>query len=136
MEIISFLAAPFVAIGHVITFLARVLGNLVLSVPGVPRPADATLAGPAVTLAPVLTGRFVERLFGGDVSLRPLVAVKLTGLTVRQLSDPLVRGDDYLGTAGMPTWLWLSMHPTFLAVSKVVAVVSPRRGLSHLVGSY
>lgn len=48
--------------------------------------------------------------------------------TVQQLSDPLVRGDDYIGTAGMEPNLWLSLHPTFLAVTKVLGVV-----LGHLV---
>lgn len=48
--------------------------------------------------------------------------------TVQQLSDPLVRGDDYLGTAGMTPNLWLSLHPTFLAVTKVLGVV-----LGHIV---
>lgn len=49
--------------------------------------------------------------------------------TIHQLSDPLVRGDDYLGTAGLTPNLWLSLHPTFLAVTKVVGVV-----LGHIVG--
>lgn len=48
--------------------------------------------------------------------------------TVQQLSDPLVRGDNYFGTAGMTPNLWLSMHPTFLAVTKVLGVV-----LGHIV---
>lgn len=46
------------------------------------------------------------------------------------LSDPMVRGDDYLGTAGLSPALWLSYHPTFLATVKVVAVV-----LGHVVGA-
>jgi hypothetical protein len=49
--------------------------------------------------------------------------------TVIQLSDPFSRGDDYLGTADLQVNYWLSMHPTFLAVSKVVAVA-----LGHVVG--
>ena len=49
--------------------------------------------------------------------------------TIHQLSDPLVRGDDYLGTAGLQPNLWLSLHPTFLAVTKVLGVV-----LGHIVG--
>ena len=43
--------------------------------------------------------------------------------TVVQLSDPLSRGDDLLGTADLQVSYWLSMHPTFLATTKVVAVV-------------
>jgi hypothetical protein len=49
--------------------------------------------------------------------------------TVIQLSDPFSRGDDYLGTADLQVNYWLSTHPTFLAVSKVVAVA-----LGHVVG--
>ncbi len=50
-------------------------------------------------------------------------------LTLIQLSDPFTRGDDYLGTADLQVGRWLSNHPTFLAVTKVVAVV-----LGHVVG--
>jgi hypothetical protein len=49
--------------------------------------------------------------------------------TLIQLSDPFSRGDDYLGTADLQVNYWLSMHPTFLAVTKVVAVA-----LGHVVG--
>lgn len=50
-------------------------------------------------------------------------------VTIRQLSDPLLRGDDFLGTAAMPVNLWLSMNPTVLAVTKVLAVV-----VGHVLG--
>ncbi|MBS2936925.1 hypothetical protein KDN32_04100 [Nocardioides sp. J2M5] len=50
-------------------------------------------------------------------------------LTLIQLSDPFSRGDDYLGTADLQVSYWLSGHPTFLAVTKVLAVV-----LGHVVG--
>ncbi|UFN46100.1 hypothetical protein [Nocardioides okcheonensis] len=50
-------------------------------------------------------------------------------LTVIQLSDPFSRGDDFLGTADLQVSYWLSGHPTFLAVTKVLAVV-----LGHVVG--
>ena len=49
--------------------------------------------------------------------------------TLIQLSDPFSRGDDYLGTADLQISYWLSEHPTFLAVTKVVAVA-----LGHVVG--
>ncbi|GAA5124267.1 hypothetical protein GCM10023339_45500 [Alloalcanivorax gelatiniphagus] len=49
--------------------------------------------------------------------------------TVIQLSDPFSRGDDYLGTADLQVSYWLSSHPTFLAVTKVLAVT-----LGHVVG--
>jgi hypothetical protein len=49
--------------------------------------------------------------------------------TLIQLSDPFSRGDDYLGTADLQINYWLSSHPTFLAVTKVLAVA-----LGHVVG--
>ncbi|KQV65987.1 hypothetical protein ASC64_12420 [Nocardioides sp. Root122] len=49
--------------------------------------------------------------------------------TLIQLSDPFSRGDDYLGTADLQVNYWISLHPTFLAVTKVLAVV-----LGHVVG--
>ena len=49
--------------------------------------------------------------------------------TLIQLSDPLSRGDDYLGTAGLQVNRWLSAHPTFLATTKVLAVVT-----GHVLG--
>ena len=49
--------------------------------------------------------------------------------TVVLLSDPLGRGDDLLGTGGWQVNYWLSTHPTFLAVTKVVAVVT-----GHVLG--
>jgi hypothetical protein len=49
--------------------------------------------------------------------------------TLIDLSDPFSRGDDYLGTADLQVNYWLSAHPTFLAVTKVLAVA-----LGHVVG--
>ena len=49
--------------------------------------------------------------------------------TLIQLSDPFSRGDNYLGTADLQINYWLSGHPTFLAVTKVLAVT-----LGHVVG--
>ena len=49
--------------------------------------------------------------------------------TLIQLSDPFSRGDDYLGTADLQVNYWISAHPTFLAVTKVLAVT-----LGHVVG--
>jgi hypothetical protein len=49
--------------------------------------------------------------------------------TLVLLSDPLTRGDDYLGTADWQVNYWLSTHPTFLAVTKVAAVVT-----GHVLG--
>lgn len=49
--------------------------------------------------------------------------------TLVLLSDPLSRGDDLLGTGDWTVSYWLSEHPQFLAVTKVVAVVT-----GHLLG--
>jgi len=49
--------------------------------------------------------------------------------TITQLSDPLSRGDNLLGTADLSVNRWLSYHPTFLARLKVLAVVT-----GHVLG--
>ncbi len=49
--------------------------------------------------------------------------------TMIQLSDPMVRGDNYLGTANWSVNYWLSFHPSLLASLKVLAVVT-----GHVVG--
>jgi hypothetical protein len=49
--------------------------------------------------------------------------------TVIQLSDPMVEGQNLLGTANWTVNYWLSFHPTFLASVKVLAVVT-----GHIVG--
>ena len=49
--------------------------------------------------------------------------------TLIQLSDPMVRGDNLLGTADWSVNYWLSFHPTLLAVLKVLAIVT-----GHIVG--
>ncbi len=49
--------------------------------------------------------------------------------TIARLSDPMETGANILGTAGLSPNLWLSAHPTFLATTKVLAVVT-----GHVVG--
>jgi len=49
--------------------------------------------------------------------------------TLVQLSDPMVKGQNLLGTANWSVNYWLSYHPTVLADIKVLAVV-----LGHIVG--
>jgi len=44
--------------------------------------------------------------------------------TVVQLSDPLGKGWNLLGTADWTVSYWLSTHPTFLAILKVLSVVT------------
>ncbi|MBW8751170.1 MAG: hypothetical protein JF565_07050 [Propionibacteriales bacterium] len=49
--------------------------------------------------------------------------------TLIQLSDPMVSGQNLLGTANWTVNYWLSFHPTVLASIKVLAVV-----IGHIVG--
>ena len=49
--------------------------------------------------------------------------------TLIQLSDPMVDGSNYLGTAGLAVSYWIIAHPSFLAAVKVVAVVT-----GHVLG--
>jgi hypothetical protein len=49
--------------------------------------------------------------------------------TLIQASDPFSNGSNLLGTANLEVNYWLSFHPTFLAVFKVVAVV-----VGHVLG--
>jgi hypothetical protein len=49
--------------------------------------------------------------------------------TLIQLSDPLVRGDNLLGTGNWEVQYWLSFHPSILAVVKVLAVIT-----GHITG--
>ncbi len=49
--------------------------------------------------------------------------------TIVQLSDPLSRGDNLLGTGDLAVNYWLSYHPNFLARLKVLAVV-----IGHVLG--
>jgi hypothetical protein len=44
--------------------------------------------------------------------------------TIAYLSDPLTRGWNLLGTRDLRTSYWISSHPTFLAVLKVLSVVT------------
>ncbi|WP_101523781.1 hypothetical protein [Nocardioides houyundeii] len=49
--------------------------------------------------------------------------------TLIQMSDPLSRGDNWLGTADWSVNYWLSYHPTLLANIKVAGVV-----IGHILG--
>lgn len=55
--------------------------------------------------------------------------VEIGTQTLIQASDPLSNGSDLLGTGSWSVPYWMSYHPTFLADSKVVAVVT-----GHIVG--
>jgi hypothetical protein len=49
--------------------------------------------------------------------------------TIAKLSDPMGTGENLLGTGNLHVNYWLSTHPTFLAVVKVLAVVT-----GHVLG--
>jgi hypothetical protein len=49
--------------------------------------------------------------------------------TLIYLSDPMVDGSDLLGTADLQVNYWLTLHPTFLAVTKVASIVG-----GHVLG--
>lgn len=49
--------------------------------------------------------------------------------TLIYASDPFSNGSNWFGTADLPLFTWLSYHPTFLANTKVVAVI-----LGHVLG--
>ncbi|WP_242498611.1 hypothetical protein [Nocardioides ganghwensis] len=87
--------------------------------PGTPRRALPDLF--AHSVVPIIVGYIVAHYL--------TYFVEYGQQTVIQLSDPFTRGDDYLGTADLQVNYWLSMHPTFLAVTKVLAVA-----LGHVVG--
>lgn len=79
---------------------------------------------------PDLFAHSVVPIIGGYIVAHYLTYfVEYGQQTLIQLSDPFSRGDDYLGTADLQINYWLSGHPTFLAVTKVLAVA-----LGHVVG--
>lgn len=49
--------------------------------------------------------------------------------TLAQISDPLVNGSNVFGTADLGVNYWLSLHPTLLATTKVLAIV-----IGHVLG--
>jgi hypothetical protein len=70
----------------------------------------------AHTLVPIIVGY----IFAHYLSM----LVERGQLTLIQLSDPFSTGANVLGMSGRGVNYWLSLHPTFLAVTKVVAVIS------------
>jgi hypothetical protein len=75
----------------------------------------------AHSVVPIIVGYFVAHY------LSYFIVVGQS--TIMQLSDPLVRGDNYLGTADWTTNIWILYHPGFLANAKVLAVVT-----GHVLG--
>lgn len=75
----------------------------------------------APSVAPIIVGYMVAHYLS--------YFVEYGQTTILQLSDPLVRGANLLGTADWSVNYWLSFHPTALASIKVVAIVT-----GHVVG--
>jgi hypothetical protein len=76
----------------------------------------------AHSVVPIIVGYFVAHYL--------TLFVETGQQTLVQMSDPLATGADLLGTADMGVSFYLSLHPTGLAVTKVVAVV-----VGHLLGA-
>jgi hypothetical protein len=75
----------------------------------------------AHSLVPIVVGYMVAHYLS--------YFVEVGQQTVIYLSDPMVEGANLLGTADLQVNYWLSLHPTFLATAKVVAIVS-----GHVLG--
>ncbi|HET6561070.1 MAG TPA: hypothetical protein VFG72_04290 [Marmoricola sp.] len=75
----------------------------------------------AHSLVPIVVGYMVAHYLS--------YFVEVGQQTLIYLSDPMVDGSNYLGTADLQVSYWLSLHPTFLATSKVVAIVG-----GHVLG--
>lgn len=86
---------------------------------GVPAAAPARYAH---SLLPIVLGYVVAHYL--------TLFVETGQSTLIQMSDPLGRGWDLFGTADRQVDLWLSLHPTFLASTKVTAIV-----LGHLLAA-
>ena len=80
---------------------------------------------------PALFAHSVVPIIVGYIVAHYLTYLVETGQqTLVQLSDPMATGKaNLLGTGNLQVNYWLSLHPTFLAVTKVLAVVS-----GHVLG--
>ena len=75
----------------------------------------------AHSMVPIIVGYIVAHYLSYFVEVGQQTAV--------QLSDPLGKGWNLLGTADWTVSYWLSTHPTFLAILKVLSVVT-----GHVLG--
>jgi hypothetical protein len=75
----------------------------------------------AHSVAPIIVGYIVAHYLS--------YFVEVGQQTLVLLSDPLAKGWNLLGTANWPVSYWISEHPTFLAVLKVLSVVT-----GHVLG--
>lgn len=103
-----------------VTFAFATMSTGVVESPGSPRRRDLPDLF-AHSVVPIVVGYFVAHYLSYFVE---------TGQqTLAQLSDPMANGSNLLGTANWEVGYWLSAHPTFLAVTKVLAVVT-----GHVLG--
>jgi len=103
----------------VVALLFVAATTVVPSATGVPRLAMPALF--AHSLVPIVVGYFTAHYLS--------YFVEVGQQTLIYLSDPLVNGADLLGTADLQVNYWLTVHATFLAVTKVLAIVS-----GHVLG--
>ena len=75
----------------------------------------------AHSLVPIVVGYMVAHYLN--------YFVEVGQQTLIYLSDPLVEGSNYLGTADLQVNYWLTLHPGFLATTKVLAIVG-----GHVLG--
>ena len=87
-------------------------------------------SGPEHRRLPMLFAHSVVPIVVGYMTAHYLsYFVEQGQMTLVQLSDPMVKGQNLLGTANWSVSYWLSYHPTTLANIKVLAVVA-----GHIVG--
>jgi hypothetical protein len=97
--------------------------------------AAATAAAPPVSglerreLPALFAHSVVPIIVGYMVAHYLTYFVEVGQQTVIYLSDPLVDGSNLLGTADLQVSYWLTEHPTFLAFTKVAAIVG-----GHVLG--
>lgn len=123
------------SLGIDITLVNTVALVVACAVVGVSFAAAAMLSGVDGTRAarpelPALLAHSVVPIIVGYMTAHYLsYFVEQGQQTLIQLSDPLSNGANLLGTANLTPSYWLSLHPSFLAVTKVLAVVT-----GHVLG--
>jgi hypothetical protein len=110
LALLSFCAAVFV------TFFVAVA---LTPVPGVSWRVRPSLF--AHSVVPIVAGYFIAHYLS--------YLVEVGQQTLIYLSDPMVNGANYLGTADFQVSYWLSVHPTLLALLKVGSII-----VGHVLG--
>lgn len=111
----ALLASACVVVG-VLFWLATVLPSGSARIPKDQMPGRL-----AHSLVPIIVGYMIAHYL--------TLLVETGQLTLIQASDPLGTGMNLFGTADRQVDLWLSLHPTVLATTKVVAIVT-----GHVLG--